>query len=293
MSQFDPVIPEEEVVKKKVDWDLFRRLLGYLGPYRLRVFASVTLLLLLSGLAILEPYITKVAIDRAIAADGVPMQTRLSILARMGVFFLLVLVAEFSLRYVQVYLTQLIGQNVMFDLRREIFSHLQKMSLRYFSKNPVGRLITRVTSDVEVLNDLFTSGVVEIFGDVFLLAGIVTAMLLLDERLALTLFTVLPVLFFASALFRAKVRDAFRDVRTRIAMVNAYLQESLSGMKVIQLFGAERRSFARFDGLNRDHLDANLRTVFYFAVFFPVVEVIGAVAVALLIWRGGGEPGSG
>ncbi|MFH1277820.1 MAG: ABC transporter ATP-binding protein [Candidatus Eisenbacteria bacterium] len=289
MSHLDPVIPDEEVVQKKVDWDLFRRLLRYLRPYRGQVAFSVALLIVLSGLAILGPYITKVAIDRAIAAEGVPLAERYSVLARMGILFLVVLVLEFSIRYVQVYITQLIGQKVMYDLRMEIFSHLQGMSLGYFSKNPVGRLITRVTSDVEVLNELFTSGVVQIFGDVFLLGGIITAMLLLDVRLALTLFSVLPVLFLASALFRAKVRDAFRDVRTRIAKVNAYLQESLTGMKVIQLFGGEARSFRRFDGLNAEHRDAHLRTVFYFAVFFPVVEVIGAVAVALLIWKGGSE----
>jgi ATP-binding cassette subfamily B protein len=289
MSAELPILPEEEVVQKKLDWELLKRLLRYLRPYRGRVALSVALLIVLSGLALVGPYLTKIAIDRAIAAEGVSRAERVRILARMGLLFLLVLALEFSLRYVQVWITQLIGQKVQYDLRMEIFAHLEKMSLRFFSKNPVGRLLTRVTSDIEALNELFTAGVVEIFGDVFLLAGIVTAMLLLDAPLALTLFAVLPFLFAASLLFRLKVRDAFRDVRTRVAKMNAYLQESLVGMRVIQLFGAERRSFARFDGLNNDHLLAHLRTVLYFAVFFPVVEVIGAVAVALLVWKGGSE----
>ncbi|RPJ40283.1 MAG: ABC transporter ATP-binding protein, partial [Candidatus Latescibacterota bacterium] len=289
MSAELPVLPEEEVVQKKVDWELLRRLLRYLRPYRARVALAISLLIVLSGLALLAPYITKIAIDRAIAAEGIDRAERFRILARMGMLYLLVLVLEFSLQYAQVWITQSIGQKVQYDLRMEIFAHIEKMSLRYFSRNPVGRLLTRVTSDIEALNELFTAGVVEIFGDVFLLAGIVSAMLVLDVRLALTLFTVLPFLFAASTIFRARVRDAFRDVRTRVAKLNAYLQESLVGMQVIQLFGAEKRSFDRFDRLNRDHLLAHLRTVFYFAVFFPVVEVIGAVAVALLIWRGGSE----
>jgi ATP-binding cassette subfamily B protein len=287
MEAGTPLPQEEEAVQKKLDWDLLRRLLGYLRPYRGRVALSVLLLVLLSGLELLGPYITKIAIDRAIAAEGVPDAERFRILASMGLLFLGVLAAEFTLRYVQVWFTQLIGQRVQYDLRMEIFRRLEAQSLRYFSRNPVGRLLTRVTSDIEALNELFTAGVVEIFGDVFLLAGIATAMLLLDARLALTLFLVLPALFAASLVFRARVRDAFRDVRTRVATMNAYLQESLVGMQVIQLFGGEKRSYDRFDGLNRDHLDAQIRTVFYHAVFFPVVEILGAVAVALLVWKGG------
>lgn len=289
MSAELPILPEEEIVRKKLDWELLKRLLRYLRPYRGSVVLSVALLIVLSGLALVGPYLTKIAIDRAIAAEGIARAERVRILARMGLLFLLVLALEFSLRYAQVWITQLIGQKVQYDLRMQIFAHLEKMSLRFFSKNPVGRLLTRVTSDIEALNELFTAGVVEIFGDVFLLAGIVTAMLLLDARLALTLFAVLPFLFAASLVFRLKVRDAFRDVRTRVAKMNAYLQESLVGMQVIQLFGAEGRSFARFDDRNRDHLLAHLRTVFYFAVFFPVIEVIGAAAVALLVWKGGSE----
>lgn len=287
MSMGEPVIPDEEIISRSFDADLMKRLLRYLRPYRGRVILSVGLLLLLSGLALVGPYIIKVAIDRAIAAENVPADERLRTLTLMGCLFLFVLVLEFALRYVQVLITQLVGQRVMYDMRMEIFSHLQKLSLTYFNKNPVGRLMTRVTSDVEVLNEMFTSGVVQIFGDIFLLVGIVVAMLVLHVKLALITFLVLPLIFFSSYLFRSRVRDSYRNVRTRIARLNAFLQESLTGMKAIQLFSAERRNYQRFHDLNGDHRDAHLRSVFYYAVFFPVIEVIGAIATALIIWFGG------
>lgn len=288
MSWGDPVIPDEEVISKSLDWTLMRRLLRYLRPYRVTVLFSIVLLFLLSGLGILGPFITKLAIDRAIAAETVADAERMRILTHFSLLYLLVLVLEFVIRYAQTFITQLVGQKVMFDLRTEIFRHLQKMSLRYFHKNPVGRLMTRVTGDVEVLNELFTSGVVQIFGDLFLLIGIVTAMLLLNAKLALVVFTVLPLIFFASMLFRVRVRDSYRNVRTRLARLNSHLQESITGMNVIQLFGAEKRSFDQFDGANALHRDAHLQSVHYYAVFFPVVEVIGAIATALIVWYGGG-----
>ncbi|NNE08663.1 MAG: ABC transporter ATP-binding protein [Gemmatimonadetes bacterium] len=288
MSWGDPVIPEEEVISKSLDWTLMRRLLRYLKPYRVAVLFSIVLLFLLSGLGIVGPFITKLAIDRAIAVETITDAERMRILTRFSLLYLLVLVLEFGIRYAQTYITQLVGQKVMFDLRTEIFRHLQKMSLHFFHKNPVGRLMTRVTGDVEVLNELFTSGVVQIFGDLFLLIGIVTAMLLLNAKLALVVFTVLPVIFFASMLFRAKVRDSYRNVRTRLARLNSHLQESITGMNVIQLFGAEKRSFDQFDDANALHRDAHLQSVHYYAVFFPVVELIGAIATALIVWYGGG-----
>ncbi len=287
MSWGDPVVPDEEVLQKSLDWDLFRRLLRYLRPYRGRVILAIGLLLVLSGLAILGPYILKLAIDRSIANDSLDASLRVSMLLKFSAFYLCVLMLEFVTRYGQMILTTLVGQKVMYDLRMEIFSHLQKLSLTYFNRNPVGRLMTRVTGDVEVLNELFTSGVVQIFGDLFLLGGIVAAMMLLDVKLALVVFTVLPVIFIATGIFRRRVRDSYRDVRTRLAKLNAFLQESITGMTVIHLFGAEARSFDRFSFLNGDHRDAHLRTVFYYAVFFPVIEVIGAIATALIIWYGG------
>ncbi len=288
MSLGDPVIPDEEVISRSFDASLMKRLMRYLKPYRGRVILSVSLLLLLSGLALLGPYIIKVAIDRAIAADGVAMDERFRILTQLGGLFLVVLFLEFAIRYCQMLITQLVGQRVMYDMRMEIFTHLQRLSLTYFNRNPVGRLMTRVTSDVEVLNEMFTSGVVQIFGDIFLLIGIVVAMLMIHVKMALITFALLPLIFIASSIFRRKVRDSYRNVRTRLAGMNSFLQESLTGMKVIQLFGAEARNYDRFCDLNGGHRDAHLQSIFYYALFFPVIEVIGAIATALIIWFGGG-----
>ncbi len=287
MSLGDPVIPDEEVISRSFDATLMRRLLRYLRPYRYRVLLSVGLLLILSGLSLVGPYIIKTAIDGAIAADDLPLDERLNTLTTLSALFLAALALEFSVRYVQMLITQYVGQRVMYDLRLEIFTHLQKLSLTYFNRNPVGRLMTRVTSDVEVLNEMFTSGVVQIFGDIFLLAGIIAAMVLINAKLALITFSVLPMIFFTSYVFRRRVRDSYRDVRTRLARMNSALQESLTGMKVIQLFTAEKRSFERFRALNADHREAHLRSIFYYAVFFPVIQVIGALSAALIIWFGG------
>ena len=184
-------------------------------------------------------------------------------------------------------LTTLVGQRVMYDLRMEIFGHLQRLSVTYFDRNPVGRLMTRVTSDVETLNELFSSGVVTIFGDVFTLVAIMAMMLVIDVKLALVTFAVIPLVWLTAAIFRRRVRDAFRDIRYRLARLNAFLQERLSGMRVVQLFGREEASAERFAELNREHLAAHLRSITIYAIFFPVVEVLTAVAMALLLWYGG------
>jgi ATP-binding cassette subfamily B multidrug efflux pump len=186
-------------------------------------------------------------------------------------------------------LTTWIGQRVMEDLRSQIFGHLQRLELAFFDRNPVGRLMTRVTSDVEALNEMFTSGVVTIFGDVFTIGAIVTAMLILDWQLALVTFTVLPLVFASAWLFRTRVRRAYRDIRLRLARINAFLQEGISGMSVTQLFRQEEQTRQRFDAINRDHLSAHLRSITYYALFFPTVEILAAVAMALIIWYGGSE----
>ena len=175
----------------------------------------------------------------------------------------------------------------MYDLRMELFGHLQRLSITYFDRNPVGRLMTRVTSDVETLNELFSSGVVTIFGDVFTLVAIMGMMLAIDVRLALVTFAVIPLVWLTARIFRRRIREAFRDIRTRLARLNAYLQEQLSGMRIVQLFGREQASAKRFGRLNQEHLDAHLRSITVYAVFFPVVEVLTAVAMALLLWYGG------
>jgi ATP-binding cassette subfamily B protein len=199
------------------------------------------------------------------------------------------LVASFAAEYIQTWTLQMTGQRIMYDLRMAIYRHLQRLDLRYYDRNPVGRLMTRVTSDVDVLNDLFTSGVVTIFGDVFTLAGIMGMMLWMNWRLALVAFSVLPLIFFVTQWFRRHVRDSYRTVRGLIAKINAFLQENITGMSTVQLFRRERLNFARFDAIDREHRDANIDSIFYYAVFYPAIEVVSTLASSLIIWYGGGS----
>jgi ATP-binding cassette subfamily B protein len=260
-----------------------RRLLTYLYPYRLQVATAILLLVLASGLELVGPWLTKLAIDRAFP------QADYSFLSLLGLLFLGSLALSALLGYVQTILAAWIGQRVMIDLRDAVFSHLQRLELRFFDRNPVGRLMTRVTSDIEVLNEMFTSGVVTIFGDVFTIGAIVTAMLIMDWRLALVTFAVLPIVFLAAMVFRIKVRRAYRDIRVRVARINAYLQERITGMQVVQIFSQEEASQEKFERINQQHLEAHLRSITYYAVFFPVIELLAAVALALIIWYGGGQ----
>jgi len=260
-----------------------RRLLAYLRPYWLQVAAAIVMLILASGLELVGPWLTRLAIDRAFP-DG-----DYGFLTLLGLLFLGTLAVSSALVYAQTILTTWIGQRVMIDLRNSVFGHLQRLDLKFFDRNPVGRLMTRVTGDIEVLNEMFTSGVVTIFGDLFTIGAIVTAMLLLDWRLALVTFAVLPVVFLAAMLFRIRVRRAYRDIRTRIARINAYLQERITGMQVVQMFGQEEANREEFGKINRDHLEAHLRSITYYAIFFPVIELLSAVALALIIWYGGGK----
>lgn len=276
-------IHEEEALGKPYDAALMRRLLRYLRPYRLHVALAVLMLLAVAALQLASPYLTKVAIDRAIPARDVGL-VRLLALA-----FLLANVAEFGLEYAQTVLTASIGQRVMVDLRLGIFGKLQRLGVAFYDRNPVGRLMTRVTSDVETLNELFTSGVVALFGDVFTLAVIMAWMLVVDWRLALVSFAVIPFIYLAATVFRVRVRAAYRDIRVRIARINAFLQEHLSGMRVVQLFGREARAAARFDAVNREHLDAHLASITVYAVFFPVIELLTSIAIASLLVYGGGR----
>jgi ATP-binding cassette, subfamily B, multidrug efflux pump len=272
---------QEEVLEKSYDATLLRRLLVYLRPYRGLAVLAVLLLLLGAGLALVGPLLTQRALDVAIPRHD------MGLLGTLAAVFLAALLLEFAVEYGQTLLTAYIGQRVMYDLRMQIFGHLQRLSISFFDRNPVGRLMTRVTSDVETLNELFSSGLVTVFGDVFTLIAIMTMMLVVDWRLALVTFSVIPLVWLTAMIFRRRVREAFRDIRTRLARLNAYLQERLSGMRVVQLFGREADSAARFGALNREHLEAHLRSITIYAVFFPVVEVLTAVAMALLLYYGG------
>ncbi len=263
------------------DAALLRRLLGYLRPYRWWTLAAVLLLMSQSILALIGPRLTQHALDVAVPRHD------LGLLGLLTGLYLATLAADFVVEYGGTLLTSLIGQRVMYDLRMQIFGHLQRLSIGYFDRNPVGRLMTRVTSDVETLNELFSSGVVTIFGDAFTLVAIMGMMLAIDVRLALVTFAVIPLVWLTARIFRRRVRQAFGDIRVRLARLNAFLQERLSGMRVVQLFGREDDTARRFGALNRDHLEAHLRSITIYAVFFPAVEVLTAVAMALLLWYGG------
>jgi ATP-binding cassette subfamily B protein len=263
------------------DRTLRRRLLARLRPYRWPACLAVVLLLASAGLALVGPLLTQRLLDVAVPRRDVGLLTTLALVA------IVVLLLEFVLEYAQALITTWIGQRVMRDLRLEVFAHLQRLSIAYFDRNPVGRLMTRVTSDVETLNELFSSGVVTVFGDLFTLVAIMGLMLWADWRLALVTFTVLPLMYGVARAFRRHVREAFGDIRVRVARMNAFLQEHLSGMRVVQLFGQERTAAAAFAAVNREHLQAQLRSITIYAVFFPVVEVLTAIALALLLWYGG------
>jgi ATP-binding cassette subfamily B protein len=274
---------DDEVLGKAYDSRLMRRLIGYLRPYRAQVMFAVTTIVAGAVLQLAPPYLTKIVIDQYIPARD------LSGLTVIAALYLTTLVASFTFEYVQTWTMQLTGQRVMFDLRMQVFSHLQKLDLRFYDRNPVGRLMTRVTTDVDVLNELFTSGVVSIFGDAFTLVGIMGMLLWMDWRLALVAFSVLPLIALITQWFRRNVRDSYRTVRAWIARINAYLQERITGMSTVQLFRREARDFAAFDDIDRAHRDANVQSIFYYAVFYPAVELVSALAASLIIWYGGGR----
>lgn len=272
---------EEDALGKAYDARLMRRLLRYLKPYRWHVAGTLVVLLFSSAMAIVGPWIMQLVIDEAIPAQD----TRL--LTMLIAAYLTALVFEFGLQYAQALVTTWLGQSVMYDLRTEIFDKLQQLDLRFYDRNPIGRLMTRVTNDVETLNTLFSSGVVTVFGDLFTLGFIFAAMLSMNWRLALVSFSVLPLVFFAAFLFRARIRAAYRDIRVRIARINAFLQERITGVRVVQLFNQEEADADRLAELNEDHLQAHLRSITYYALFFPVIQLFTAIALALIIWYGG------
>jgi ATP-binding cassette subfamily B multidrug efflux pump len=274
---------DDDAIAKSYDRQLMVRLLRYLRPYLAAVAVSFLLIVAMAGLDLVGPYLTKVAIDQHIAKGDAAGLTRVAGL------YLLVLLAAFVVRFAQVYILQTTGQRIMMDLRREIYLHLQRLHVAYFDRNPVGRLITRVTTDVDAVNELFTSGVVTVFGDLFTLVGIMAVMLALDWRLALVTFAVIPLFFLVTNWFRRGSRQSFREVRQWIARINAFLQENLSGMTVVQLFRREERNVAAFAAINREHAQANLRSIFYYAVFYPAIDVLAAVAIALILLHGGAQ----
>ncbi len=283
-------IQADEIEGKAYDSRLMRRILHYLAPYRRTVALSVVLLAIVSVAQLAPPYLTKVAIDRYLTPSAeVSNAVRYAGLWKIIGVFAFALAAGFVVSYIQNYTMSYVGQRVMFDLRVHLFGHIQRMEVQFFDKNPVGRLMTRLTSDVEVLNELFTSGVVAIFLDVFTLAGIVAILCYLNLKLALITFMVLPLLGVATHLFRVRARDSYRKVRVRLAALNSFLQENVTGMSVVQLFNRERAQLDKFNALNRDLYDAHIMSVMAYALFFPAIELLSAVAIALILAYGGGD----
>jgi ATP-binding cassette subfamily B multidrug efflux pump len=288
---------EEEVLGKAYDSRLMKRLVTYLRPYKWQVGIALGSILLKVGADVLGPYLTHVVIDRYLApVPGLrtPLDFMLSSkplvgIAQIAALGVGLLTFSFLLEYLQTYFMQWAGQMVMFDLRSQIFRHLQHMHIGFFDKNPVGRLVTRVTSDVDALNEMFTSGVVSIFEDVFVLGGIVWLMLRMNRNLALITFAVLPFIAIATKLFRDKVRDSYRRIRVAIARINGYLQEHVSGMVVLQLFNREERAFHKFSDVNATHMEAFKDAIMAHAVYYPIVEILSSVAIACVIWFGGND----
>ncbi|HEY8849534.1 MAG TPA: ABC transporter ATP-binding protein, partial [Thermoanaerobaculia bacterium] len=297
----------EDEGAKAFDKHLARRLFRYLRPYRVRATMSVLLVILSSLLEIAGPAIVAVAIDLyvkpfgggntvgvsrrigvwlAAHGMGVPPLTGINVAA---VLYFITLIGGFAVLYAQMVLMNMMGQYIMYDLRKQIFGHLQHLDVQFFDRNPVGRLMTRVTTDVDALNDMFTAGFVAIFGDIFVLVGIIGVLFWMNWRLALVLFSITPLIVLISMWFRRGARITYRQVRARIAAINAFLQEHISGMSTVQLFNREEREAEKFDGLNARHRDANLDANIYYAVFYPVIELIQTIGIALIVWYGGGQ----
>jgi ATP-binding cassette subfamily B multidrug efflux pump len=285
----------EEILGKAYDSRLMRRLLTYLRPYKVQTGIALVAIILKALADVVGPYLTKIAVDKYLVQpsksagilDRYLSSTALTGIAQIASLYVATILISFVLEFAQTYFMQWTGQKVMFDLRSQIFRHLQHMHIGFYDKNPVGRLVTRVTTDVDALNEMFTSGVVSIFEDLFVLAGIIVIMTHMNWRLALITFAVLPLIAYATQVFRIKVRDSYRRIRTAIARINAHLQEHVSGMTVLQLFNRERRAYDKFSEVNDIHREAYKDAIMAHAVYYPVVEVLSATAIASVIWFGG------
>jgi len=286
---------EEEVLGKAYDRRIMRRLMKYLSPYRLQVALALGAIVLKAGVDVLGPFLTKTAIDKYLSSRAgghsfldrfLSPQPMIGI-AQIGGLFLSLLLLGFLFEFTQTYMMQWTGQKVMFDLRSQLYRHLQRMDISFFDKNPVGRLVTRVTTDVDALNDMFTSGVVSIVEDIFVLFGILGVMLSMSWRLALISFVVLPIIVIATQLFRKSVRDSYRRIRVAIARINSFLQEHVSGIVPLQLFNRERKSYEEFEAVNAQHMEAFKDAIMAYALYYPVVETLSSIAIACVLWFGG------
>lgn len=274
---------DDEILGKAYDAKLMKRLLSYVKPYRKYVVFAILLNIFVAALGPLRPYLTKIAIDDYIAKSD------FSGLMLISLALLLSLILQAVIQYFLTYATQYLGQKTLYDLRVQLFSHVQKLALKFFDKTPIGRIVTRTTNDVESLGELFSSGIVMVFSDIFIIIWILGFMFSLDIKLSLVTLSVLPILIWGTFLFRKKVREAYRNVRYHLARLNSYMQEHITGMNVVQIFRKEEDEFKKFSSINADHRDANIKSIFYYAIFYPSVELLSSTAIALIIWYGGGE----
>ncbi len=274
---------EEEILGKAYDSRLMKRLLGYIKPYKKYVIFAILLNVIVAALGPLRPYLTKIAIDNYIANKDFHGLLIISLILLGS------LIMQAVIQYLLTYYTQYLGQKTIYDLRTQIFQHTQKLALKFFDKTPIGRIVTRTTNDVEALSELFSSGIVMVFSDVFIIVWILVFMFFMDVKLSLVTLSVLPILIYGTFLFRKKVRESYRDVRLHLARLNSYMQEHVTGMNVVQIFNKEKDELKRFSDINNDYRESNIKSIFYYAIFYPSVELLSSIALGLIIWYGGGE----
>jgi ATP-binding cassette, subfamily B, multidrug efflux pump len=274
---------EEEILGKAYDAKLMKRLLGYVKPYKHFVIFAILLNIVVAALGPIRPYLTKIAVDDYIANSDYNGLLIISLALFASLLF------QAVIQYFLTYFTQYLGQKTLYDLRTEIFNHIQKLALKFFDKTPIGRLVTRATNDVEALGELFSSGIVMVFSDIFIIFWILGFMFFMDFSLSLVTLSVLPVLIYGTFLFRRKARESYRDVRLHLARLNSYMQEHVTGMSVVQIFNKENDELKKFAAINSDYRQVNIKSIFYYAVFYPSVELLSSVAIGLIIWYGGGE----
>ncbi|PJA99081.1 MAG: antibiotic ABC transporter ATP-binding protein [Ignavibacteriales bacterium CG_4_9_14_3_um_filter_30_11] len=274
---------DDEILGKAYDSKLMKRLLSYAKPYRKYIIFAILMNVVVASLGPIRPYLTKIAVDNYIANSDYKG------LMIIGLLLLASLLFQAVIQYFLIYFTEYLGQKIIYDLRSQLFSHVQKLALKFFDKTPIGRLVTRVTNDIESLNALFSSGIVMVFSDIFIILWIFGFMFFLDVKLSLVTLSVLPFLFYGTFLFRRKVRESYRDVRLHLARLNSYMQEHITGMNIVQIFNKEKSELKKFSSINSDYRKSNIKSIFYYAVFFPSVELISSVAVGLIIWYGGGN----
>lgn len=274
---------DDEILGKAYDAKLMKRLLSYIAPYKKYVIFAILLNTLVAALGPVRPYLTKLAIDEHI------VNKNYNGLIYVSILLLASLVLQAVIQYFLTYYTQYLGQATIYDLRVQLFAHTQKLAAKFFDKTPIGRTVTRVTNDIESLSEMFSSGIVMVFSDIFIVLWILGFMFFLDWKLSLVTLSVMPFLIYGTSLFRRKIRENYRDVRKHLARLNSYMQEHISGINVVQIFNKEREELKNFSEINSDYKAVNIQSVFYYAVFYPAVEFLSSIAVGLIIWYGGGE----